>query len=115
MVDLNALVRLPSSGLTVGDVAFINDRGEIAAKGKLPNGIRHDLLLIPCDGNHADTEGCEDGGHGAAETTLINPALVTKFPAAAEGSREPMGATERLRARMARRYHILGPGTDPTN
>jgi hypothetical protein len=59
-VDLNTLVHLPSSGLTVGDVAFINDRGEIAAKGRLPNGDRHDLLLIPCDRDHSGNKDCED-------------------------------------------------------
>ena len=69
MVDLNTLVRLPSSGLTVGDVAFINNRGEIAAKGRLPNGIRHDLLLIPCDLAHSENKGCEDNAEEDDVTT----------------------------------------------
>ncbi len=44
--DLNSLV----SGGTqffIGDVFAINDRGEIAAVGVLPNGDIHDILLVP--------------------------------------------------------------------
>ena len=46
LYDLNTLV-LPNSGLTIGDVNFISDRGEIAAMGVLPNGDQHAVLLIP--------------------------------------------------------------------
>ena len=53
-VDLNALVD-PASTITVGDVNFINDRGEIAATGILPNGDQHAILLIP-DGDCDDLE-----------------------------------------------------------
>jgi uncharacterized membrane protein len=34
-------------GIKVGDVNFINDRGEIAATGVLPNGDHHAILLVP--------------------------------------------------------------------
>jgi probable HAF family extracellular repeat protein len=68
MVDLNTLVRFPIPGLTIGDVAFINDRGEIAAKGKLAGGVRHDVLLIPCDSDHSDTKGCQ-ANRAEADTT----------------------------------------------
>ena len=53
-VDLNALVD-PASNITVGDVNYINDRGEIAATGTLPNGDQHAILLIP-DGDCDDLE-----------------------------------------------------------
>jgi len=46
LYDLNALVS-PNSGLAIGDVNFINDRGEIAATGVLPNGDQHAVLLVP--------------------------------------------------------------------
>jgi hypothetical protein len=46
MVDLNTLV-LPGTDLTLEDVAFINDRGEIAGNGLLPNGDQHAVLLVP--------------------------------------------------------------------
>lgn len=56
LYDLNTLL-LPGSEITVADVNYVNDRGEIAASGVLPNGDRHVVLLIPCDGEHADTQG----------------------------------------------------------
>ena len=58
IVDLNKLI-LPGSGLTVTGGNIINDHGEIAAEGMLPNGDTHSILLIPCDENHPDIEGCD--------------------------------------------------------
>jgi probable HAF family extracellular repeat protein len=59
MTDLNAFVPLASSlKLTVAN--FINDRGEIAVEGVLPNGDLRAALLIPCDRDDADTQGCQD-------------------------------------------------------
>jgi probable HAF family extracellular repeat protein len=49
LYDLNDLIP-PNSGLQIGDVNFINDRGEIAATGVLPNGDEHAVLLIPAAG-----------------------------------------------------------------
>jgi probable HAF family extracellular repeat protein len=49
MIDLNALIR-PGSDLTVIDGETINDRGEIAGSGKLPNGDLHAIVLVPCTG-----------------------------------------------------------------
>lgn len=46
LYDLNTLV-LPGSGITLVDVNFINDRGEIAAIGLLSNGDEHAILLVP--------------------------------------------------------------------
>jgi probable HAF family extracellular repeat protein len=46
MVDLQNLA-LPGSDLTVIDAAFINDRGEIAGLGALPNGDLRAVLLVP--------------------------------------------------------------------
>jgi probable HAF family extracellular repeat protein len=68
IVDLQSLL-IPSSDVTLdcptngpfGCVGAynINDRGEIAAQGVLANGETRALLLIPCDGNHPDLDGCE--------------------------------------------------------
>ena len=58
MVDLNALI-VPNSALYVPLGITINDRGEIAAPGLLPNGDQHADLLIPCDEHHPDVEGCD--------------------------------------------------------
>jgi probable HAF family extracellular repeat protein len=59
IVDLQSLI-LPGSDLTVHENLSINERGEIVANGLLPNGagIRA-ILLIPCDENHPDVEGCD--------------------------------------------------------
>jgi probable HAF family extracellular repeat protein len=78
MIDLNSLIP-PGVQLRFG--INIGDRGEIAAVGKVPNSsdpdfynlYDHPFLLIPCDENHLDTEGCKDGGEGAA--TQASPAV----------------------------------------
>jgi probable HAF family extracellular repeat protein len=46
MVDLTTLV-LPGSELTLIAASFINDRGEIAGIGVLPNGDTRAILLVP--------------------------------------------------------------------
>ena len=46
MVDINTLV-LPGSDIEVVDAFDINDRGEVAGAGVLPNGDVHAVLLIP--------------------------------------------------------------------
>lgn len=48
MVDLNALVH-PKSTVKVIFATQINEGGEIAGTGLLPNGDTHAILLIPCD------------------------------------------------------------------
>jgi len=59
MVDLNDFVP-PGSDLRVTDGETINDRGEIAGSGRLPNGDFHAVVLIPCDAEHGEREGCQD-------------------------------------------------------
>lgn len=67
MTDLNALLP-PGSSLTPwGDGAFINDRGEIAGVRVLPDGDLHAFLLVPCDDDHPDVEGCDYSMVDAAE------------------------------------------------
>jgi len=66
LYDLNTLIP-PNSGFVISDVNFINDRGEIAATGVLPNGDQHALLLIPADGN-------DDNANNRAAATDAVPA-----------------------------------------
>jgi probable HAF family extracellular repeat protein len=65
VIDLNALIPANSSlELVIAD--DINDRGEIAGMG-VPAAVDpanvftqgHAFLLIPCDKNHPDVEGCD--------------------------------------------------------
>jgi probable HAF family extracellular repeat protein len=62
IVDLKSLT-LGDSGANLYEADNINERGEIVASG-LPAGCYdrfscgHVYLLIPCDENHADIEGC---------------------------------------------------------
>jgi len=71
-IDLNTLVS-PGSHLTVTFVFEINDRGEIAGVAYRPNGDERGVLLIPCDENHSEVEGC-DYSLVDASTTPQSPA-----------------------------------------
>ena len=55
-IDLNTLV---NTDMALLYPLYINDGGEIAGNGVLPNGDTHAFLLIPCDENHPDNEGCD--------------------------------------------------------
>ena len=65
MVDLKVLISSGSS-LQLADAEDINDRGEIAGIG-VPPGVPianyitegHGFLLIPCDENHPNIDGCD--------------------------------------------------------
>jgi len=94
LVDLQTLV-LPGSGVTLTNALFINDQGEIAARDVLGNAI----LLIPCDENHRDVEGCDYSMVDAA-TLQQSAAPATQNPAArTPPSRIPAGVLNRFRSR----------------
>ena len=65
MLDLNTLV-VPGSELNLYFPTIINDRGEIAGQGQLPNGDIHAFVLIPCEGDLSDKESCEEAAEGIA-------------------------------------------------
>ena len=81
IIDLNTLV-LNGAGLTVSEGYYINDRGEIAGRGVLPNGDVHAVLLIPCDEDHMDMEGCDYGPVEAVTEDQVRPVQITPPPAA---------------------------------
>ncbi len=68
LYDLTTLI-LPGSGVTVVGENFINDSGEIAATGILPNGDQHALLLIPVGED-------EDNANSGVMTTEVVPASI---------------------------------------
>jgi probable HAF family extracellular repeat protein len=96
VVNLNSLI-VPSSPIRFGHAVFINDRGEISGDGYLPNGDVHAFLLIPCDENHSDVEGCD--------YSLVDATALTQ-----EGvQRELPSETQRpFQSRRTDRYHIHG-------
>jgi probable HAF family extracellular repeat protein len=101
MIDLNDFVP-PGSDLTVTDGETINDGGEIAGTGMLPNGDFHAIVLIPCDAEHGDTEGCQDSGQ-RPHSFQLRPAR--NFAGAASPARK---LSARELSRFLSRRHISG-------
>jgi probable HAF family extracellular repeat protein len=71
MIDLNTLIP-PDSAMHLYFALNINDHGEIAGLGSLPNGDTHAFLLIPCG---EGTEGCEDEAESATTAKRSNSTL----------------------------------------
>jgi probable HAF family extracellular repeat protein len=103
MFDLNTLIS-PGSKLNLYFPTIINDRGEIAGQGQLPNGDIHAFLLIPCDVEH-DEDGCNAG-----KTPAIQNNPVTISPASTNVSQGRLTPEDLavLRDRFARRFRGLG-------
>jgi probable HAF family extracellular repeat protein len=110
MIDLNAFVP-PGSDLIITSGETINDRGEIAGSGRLPNGDFHAIVLIPCDEAHGDVEGCQD----ADESLNVHSSRPRSNRVASGGSN--FSPNERLRflARRTARYGSVFPGAPGSN
>jgi probable HAF family extracellular repeat protein len=107
MVDLNGLVS-PESSLRMTSVNYINDRGEIAATGILPNGDHHAVLLIP----NGDCDDECDARIAANE----NSAAASPHPAMRQhGGETPANRVDQLRNRLGGRYHVPGRAVAPSN
>lgn len=109
MVDLNTLVPPGSLLDSAGGVA-INDRGEITGGRVLPDGDTHAFILIPCDENHPNVEGCDYRlVNGAAVQS--STAALAQAPATSPVSLPPAKMMTRLGAGRNRRYGM--PQTSP--
>jgi probable HAF family extracellular repeat protein len=105
IVDLNSLVS-PSSALQLKSATNINDRAEIAGTGVTPNGDQHAFLLIPCDDNHADVEGCD------RSFVYTSPSgLAPRMSLSHAGNIAPTELSDRLRYGMKARRAILNSGS----
>jgi len=98
--DLSALI-VPSPGVTLSDVASLNDGGEISGLATLPNGDLHAVLLIPCDAEHENVDGCD--------YKLVDAAAASSKPTAFTQSTP----SEAMRARFAHWHHQ--PSFGPNN
>jgi probable HAF family extracellular repeat protein len=108
-VDLNTLIP-PGSSLQLIVAYWINDHGEIVGLGHdptCPNGdscTPHAIVLIPCDENHADVEGCDYDMMDAETAAQVRPAQITESSAPASGVKlAPGEMTTRLRSALTRR------------
>jgi probable HAF family extracellular repeat protein len=114
MVDLQSLV-VSGSSLTLLIAADINDLGEIVGKG-LPPGCGdnstcgQDVLLIPCDENHPNVEGCDYSPVAATTAVESHPAQTVQLPSAttSETKLSPAEIMARVRSMMARRNRRFG-------
>jgi len=107
LVDLNSLI-VNASGLTVREGDFINDGGEIAGRAVLPNGDVHAVILIPCDENHADIQGCV---YEPVEEGTATPVPSTKIlqSSANPAKLSTAGQPSQIRSTTSRRHGRFGP------
>ena len=106
-IDLNDFVP-PGSDVVITDGETINDRGEIAGSGMLPNGDFHAIVLVPCNDAQGDIEGCRDATQNANGTpTKPESVAVASMTHPKLSPSETMAG---IRARFARRYHIPSAG-----
>jgi probable HAF family extracellular repeat protein len=80
MTDLNTLVRPGSTPLYLVFGNDINSRGEIATFAlDQSNGEFHAAVAIPCDEEHAHSEGCEDDAQGTTTSLVGKTSQSSKF------------------------------------
>ncbi len=109
-IDLNTLV-VQGSGLALVGPSSINDRGEIAGAGVLPNGDTHAFLLIPCDENHPGE--CNDYSMIEAPTPQTSAPTAEFQTTLTQRSDSPSNTLNPLRNRFGRSYHIPGQPAAP--
>jgi hypothetical protein len=107
IVDLNTLIP-PNSGLQLTRAVYINDRGEIAAQGNFSNGDIHTFILIPCDENHPDVEGCDYDPVEATSEAPVRPAQRTSVSATSAAKLPATAMMHRPRFLRANRYLRFG-------
>jgi len=91
MADLSTLIP-PNPDLQLDHAFQINERGEIAVRGVFSNGDIHSFVLIPCDEDHPDVEGCDydivDAATAAQSATpRFAPSGTQRLPQSRPGNR----------------------------
>lgn len=119
MVDLNSLIP-PDSSLSLSAAWNTNERGEIVGVGVPPGGstntdyVGHLFLLIPCDANHPNIEGCDYSMVEETTTAAIHAVQPMQSTAgkASLATSSPSQVLMQLRSRGAsqhRRFSSLQP------
>jgi hypothetical protein len=92
MVDLNALIP-PNSNLFLDNTLAINDKGEIGGLAVPPDCANendahcgHAYVLVPCDQDRSDEEGCQEQDEATTSTIQGSPEPVSQVP---YGQRHP--------------------------
>jgi probable HAF family extracellular repeat protein len=117
MIDLNAFVP-PGSGVQLAEGFAINDRGEIGGLDLPPSctGVPvgndaqcgHAYVMIPCDGDQADAEGCQDVPGSTNAAAQSNPAPVTQTSTSVIQGRLTPEMLAAFRAQFACRHRGFG-------
>ena len=110
MVDLNGLIT-SNSGVQLTLALYINDSGEIAAHGTLPNGDQHAFLLVPC-GTGADDMQCSEEGGDSTRAPHVKSGTKGKVESSPHGSshgrRTQRGLTENKNLRIRDTMPVRG-------
>lgn len=106
-IDLNTLI-LANSALYLTSPATINDRGEIAGFGLDTSGNQRAFLLVPCDENHPNVEGCDYNLVEAVTELQVQPAEITQAPAASLAKLSPVEMVTRFRSLSVSRNRRFG-------
>jgi probable HAF family extracellular repeat protein len=105
IVDLNTLIP-PASLLYLVYPDHINDQGEIAGDGVDASGNNHAFLLIPCDANHPDMEGCDYSLVDAATAAAsYRPSFAVEPTLASQAERSSANMMLRARHLAIKRTH----------
>jgi probable HAF family extracellular repeat protein len=105
-IDLDTLVA-PSSDLSLIAPISINDRGEIAGYAMLANGDTHAFVLIPCDDDHPNVEGCDYSMVDPAD--VANNAVAPQFPLGIPPTMDSVtGTINPWQNWFRQRYRMLG-------
>jgi probable HAF family extracellular repeat protein len=103
MVDLNTLIPV-NSGIFLFIATNINDRGEIAGSGVLPNGDVHAVLLTRCGENDSDGQGCEDAESTPVASQNSSPSILQNQTTLTQSNPATSHGMVAIRSRLARPY-----------
>jgi uncharacterized membrane protein len=110
IIDLNTQIAR-DSGLRLVLAQQINDRGEIAGVG-VPPGVplsdfefhSHAFVLIPCNENNSDGQGCEDAESAGVAAQNSSPSLPQNQTTPTQSRPSASERMAAIRSRLARRY-----------